>query len=98
MTKIFAKENQRIQVADNASTSDFGGGWTEEDTSVADRYALEFTVREIRNGLLSKTDWWAVSDRTMTAEQTAYRQALRDITTHANWPNLVNSDWPTKPE
>ncbi len=98
MTKIFVKENQRIQVADDASTSDFGGGWTEEDTSVADRYALEFNVREIRNGLLSKTDWWAVADRTMTAEQTAYRQDLRDITTHANWPNLVDSDWPTKPE
>jgi len=25
------------------------------------------------------------------------RQALRDITTHANWPNLSEADWPTKP-
>jgi len=33
----------------------------------------------------------------MTAEQTAYRQALRDITTHANWPDLGEADWPTKP-
>ena len=55
-------------------------------------------AREKRNNLLSETDWWAMSDRTMTAEQTAYRQALRDITTHANWPNLADSDWPTKPE
>jgi len=33
----------------------------------------------------------------MTAEQTAYRQALRDITSHANWPHLEDADWPTKP-
>jgi len=53
--------------------------------------------RKTRNALLSETDWWAVSDRTMTAEQKTYRQALRDITTHANWPVLNDSDWPTKP-
>jgi hypothetical protein len=39
----------------------------------------------------------ASSDLTMTAEQTAYRQALRDITSHANWPYLDEADWPTKP-
>jgi len=50
-----------------------------------------------RDDRLAETDWWATSDRTMTAEQTAYRQALRDITTHANWPYLENADWPTKP-
>ena len=53
--------------------------------------------REKRDRLLTETDWWAVSDRTMTSEQTTYRQALRDITTHANWPHLTNDDWPTKP-
>jgi len=50
-----------------------------------------------RTDLLSETDWWASSDLTMTAEQTAYRQALRDITSHANWPHLDEADWPTKP-
>jgi len=33
----------------------------------------------------------------MSAEMTTYRQALRDITTHSNWPNLEEGDWPTKP-
>ena len=56
------------------------------------------SMRANRNALLAETDWWAVADHTMTAEQTAYRQALRDITTHTNWPNLADSDWPTKPE
>jgi hypothetical protein len=54
-------------------------------------------LRLLRDGLLSETDWWASSDLTMSTEQTAYRQALRDITTHNNWPNLINDDWPTKP-
>jgi hypothetical protein len=57
----------------------------------------ETNSRGQRADLLEMTDWWAMSDRTMTSEQTAYRQALRDITTHANWPNLADSDWPTKP-
>jgi len=28
---------------------------------------------------------------------TTYRQALRDLPTHENWPNLEDADWPTKP-
>ena len=48
-----------------------------------------------RRDLLLETDVWALSDRTMTAEQTAYRQALRDITGQAGFPNNVT--WPTKP-
>ena len=54
-------------------------------------------VRKKRDAKLSDTDWWASSDLTMTAEQTAYRQALRDISSHANWPHLDGADWPTKP-
>ena len=53
--------------------------------------------RTKRDGLLSNTDWMALSDVTMSAEMTTYRQALRDITAHANWPNLADADWPTKP-
>ena len=53
--------------------------------------------RSQRDRLIAETDWWASSDLTMTAEQTAYRQALRDITSHANWPHLDAADWPTKP-
>ena len=50
-----------------------------------------------RDNRMAETDWWASSDLTMTTEQTAYRQALRDITTHSNWPHLEVDDWPTKP-
>jgi hypothetical protein len=68
---------------------------TEEITEYNDGIAN--INRQSRDRLLEETDWWAVSDRIMTPEQTAYRQALRDITTHANWPHLEESDWPTKP-
>ena len=53
-------------------------------------------ARKKRNTLIAATDIWALSDRTMTAEQTAYRQALRDITDQAGFPAAVT--WPTKPE
>lgn len=58
-----------------------------------------------RDKRLIATDWWAVSDRTMTPEQIAYRQALRDITHHAqpiidpSDPTMItNVDWPVEPE
>jgi hypothetical protein len=37
-------------------------------------------LRNKRNKLLAETDYLALSDQTMTAEMTTYRQALRDIT------------------
>ena len=55
-------------------------------------------VRTKRNTLLAETDYMALSDVTMSSAMTTYRQALRDITTHANFPNLDEADWPTKPE
>ena len=52
-------------------------------------------LRDKRNKKLAETDWWASSDLTMTDAQTAYRQALRDITdTYSNLDDVV---WPTKP-
>lgn len=53
--------------------------------------------RKERNRLLTETDYFALTDVTMDAAMTTYRQALRDITSHANWPNLADDDWPTKP-
>ena len=52
-------------------------------------------LRLERNLKLAETDWWASSDLTMNAEQTAYRQALRDITdTYSSLDDVV---WPDKP-
>lgn len=54
-------------------------------------------ARAKRNTLLAETDYFALKDVTMTDSMTAYRQALRDITLHSNWPNLEDANWPTKP-
>jgi len=55
------------------------------------------SIRVERNRLLTETDFYALSDVTMTDAMTAYRQALRDLPDHSNWPNLESGDWPTKP-
>ena len=55
------------------------------------------SVRTTRDAKLAKTDWTALTDVTMAAEMTTYRQALRDITTHANFPDLEETDWPVAP-
>ena len=62
-----------------------------------------YRLRCQRNVKLVETDWWASSDLTMTAEQTAYRKALRDLPSIAT-PSLdengrlTNVTWPTEPE
>lgn len=89
----------------NAQPSLSGGswvvGWSVQDKTLDEVQEYDDNAamvnRNKRNMLLAETDWWALSDVTMTAEQTAYRQALRDIPTHANWPHLDEADWPTKP-
>lgn len=55
-----------------------------------------------RDSLLGFSDWTQLSDAQLTdakkTEWSTYRQALRDITTHENWPNMNDSDWPNKPK
>ena len=80
---------------------------TEEQiqTKIAELEALEpiRLLRIERNRRLAETDWWAVADRTMTAEQTAYRTALRDLPANSTnvaldeQGNLNNVDWPEVP-
>ena len=81
--------------------ADIEGGQTKAEQEAAYQTTLDNDAasrnRNERDRLLTETDWWAMSDRTMTSAQTTYRQALRDITTHSNWPHLEQDDWPTKP-
>ena len=55
-------------------------------------------MREKRDSLIADTDYLALTDNTLTEAMATYRQALRDITDHANFPYLEEADWPTKPE
>ena len=53
------------------------------------------SVRTQRDDKLKATDWTALSDVTMTAEMTTYRQALRDVPAQAGFPSTIT--WPTSP-
>ena len=53
------------------------------------------SVRSTRDAKLAETDWTALTDVTMAAEMATYRQALRDITAQAGFPNTV--EWPVEP-
>jgi hypothetical protein len=56
-------------------------------------------IRTERDAKLTESDWTQVVDAPVDqAAWATYRQALRDIPTHANFPNLTETDWPTKPE
>ena len=61
-------------------------------------------LRFERNKRIAETDFYALSDVTMSSDMTTYRQALRDLPSNyttsdssALAEDLSNLDWPTKP-
>ena len=57
------------------------------------------TLRSKRNALLAATDYLALSDNTLSAPMSTYRQNLRDLTEGLSTVSQVNAIvWPTKPE
>ena len=56
---------------------------------------LAGSVRDQRNSRLGATDFHGLTDNTMTAEMTTYRQLLRDIPAQAGFPHEVT--WPDSP-
>jgi hypothetical protein len=56
------------------------------------------TLRAKRNALLSATDFYALSDNTLTTAMSDYRQELRDITNNISNVEQVNEVvFPVKP-
>ena len=56
-------------------------------------------IRKIRNRLLNESDWTQQPDvpEEIRTKWKSYRQALRDLPTHENFPNLKEEDFPDKP-
>jgi hypothetical protein len=55
-------------------------------------------LRSDRNSRLAVTDWHGLSDVTMSAAMTQYRQELRDITANLTTVDHVKAVvWPTEP-
>ena len=82
---------------ESSTPSDFGVTWSQVSAKKTELINAEpmRLLREERDRLIADTDWWALSDITMTSAQTTYRQALRDITSSAT--SLDDVSWPTKP-
>lgn len=102
----FDPETQYLtEVAPTVSDGGYFRSWTvhnhsaEELEHKSDKLVTSASnsIRKERNALLAETDWWALQDNTMSDAQATYRQALRDITSHANFPNLDEADWPINP-
>ena len=81
--------------------ADIEGGDTKAEQETAYQATLDANTaanhRNTRNEKLIETDWTAMSDVTMADNMKTYRQALRDLPTHSNWPDLEDADWPTAP-
>ena len=65
--------------------------WTKRNKTNSE---LMVEVRATRDGLLVETDFYALSDVTMSSDMTTYREALRDLPANVDLTNIV---YPTKP-
>ena len=54
-------------------------------------------LRTERNRLLAETDYFALSDVTMSDEMALYRDQLRKLPNGLNDETVLNFTWPTKP-
>lgn len=78
------------------------GFWTQVWTAIQlSQGEAAINVRVHRDRLLAETDWIVIKAQEagslVSPEWAAYRQALRDITNHVNFPHLAEEDWPVKP-
>ena len=55
-------------------------------------------IRSVRLGMLQETDYFGMSDVTMSSDMKTYRQALRDLPSGKDTVDKCNNaTWPTKP-
>jgi len=84
-------------------TDEEGVTHTKAEQEAAHQVAIDAdaaqSVRTQRDTLLAETDWLVIKAQetgvAMSADMTAYRQALRDITTQEGFPHTIT--WPVKP-
>lgn len=83
---------EKLQKVVTEEENQFSESWVVQALSEEE---LASAIRAKRDVLLQQTDSFALSDRSMSDEMTAYRTALRDITEQAEFP--FNVVWPVKP-
>ena len=86
---VVAFTAKEVRAADNAEAAWNDGAY---DRAIAD-------LRAKRNRLLAETDFYALSDVTMSDDMKTYRQDLRDLPSGKDTLEKVNNTtFPTKPE
>ena len=90
-------EDANGSAIESVNPADFGVTWSQVNTKKTELVNAEplKLLRAERDSRLAATDWWGLSDLTMTSDQTTYRQALRDIT--GTYNSLDTVVWPNKP-
>ena len=84
-------------VWDDTEKKNQGLTWEDDPTptkSDADKLA---DLRRERDWRLADTDYYALSDQTLSTDMKNYRQALRDITKTYSSIDAEGFAWPTKP-
>ena len=99
---IYALYPQVVRIDEGIGAFDSDGTAIDLDASAIATKTAELAtekawskLRYDRNQLLAQTDYLALADHTLSADMTAYRQALRDLP--ANTTDPANPVWPTKP-
>ena len=92
-SKVSAVTGQDIDGNDITIQTHFSGDDTARNARLlANKWTA---VRRERDRRLSQTDYLALSDGTLTADMTAYREALRDVP--EDNADVESITWPTKP-
>ena len=95
MTRYHQRNNERIPfTAEEEAKRD-----TEEQAHEDGKFDKAIRLlREKRNRFLAETDFYALSDVTMSEDMTTYRQALRNLPDGLDTVEKVNNKaYPTKP-
>ena len=85
----------------SSDPKDFGTTWAKVSAKQKELTDAEPMVelRKQRNDLLAETDFYALSDVTMSDDMKTYRQELRDFPADKDTvEKCENAVWPTKPE
>jgi hypothetical protein len=91
-SKVSAVTGQDIDGNDIVIQTHFSGNDSDKNARLlADKWTA---VRRERDRRLSQTDYLALSDGTLTADMTAYREALRDVP--EDNADVDNITWPSK--
>ena len=92
-SKVSAVTGQDEAGEDITIQTHFSGNDSDKNARLlADKWT---EVRRERDRRLSQTDYLALSDGTLTADMTAYREALRDVP--EDNADVESITWPTKP-